>query len=83
MLSIENKIAFLKEYLLIKNDNYGDEMKEELHLNYFELGNEIDFMFLDKLNSKKEIENKIELLVSKMILHEHEDALTNIVANYI
>ncbi len=83
MLDIKNKISYFKEYLSVKNNNYGDEMKAEIYFNLFELGNESDFMFLEKLNTKKEIEYKIEILVSKMILHEHEDSLNNIIVNYI
>lgn len=54
MLSIEDKITFLKEYLLIKNDNYGDDLKAEIYSNYFELENG-SCTFLEKLNTKKEI----------------------------
>ena len=83
MLDIKNKISYFKEYLNVKNSNYGDEMKEEIYNNLFELGNDTDFVFLEKLNTKKEIDDKIEILVSKMILHEHEDSLNNIIVNYI
>jgi hypothetical protein len=80
MLSFDKKINHLKQYLAIKNDNYGDKMKDEI-FDYFD--NIADFSFLDNLNSVQDIENKIELIVSKMILNEHQDGLKNIIQNYI
>ena len=56
MLDIKNKISYFKEYLNVKNSNYGDEMKEEIYNNLFELGNDTDFVFLEKLNTKKEMQ---------------------------
>ena len=81
MLDLSGKILFLKEYLSNKNDSYGDEMKAELSFHFFDLGN--DKSFLDYLNSEDEIKDKIDFLVSKMILHEHEDVLKSIIENYI
>ena len=54
-------------------------MKEEIAF-YYENNN--DFMFLENLNSCQQIIEKIEFLVSKMILHSHEDGLQNIIQNY-
>ncbi len=79
MLNSEQKITYFKEYLSIKNDNFGDEIKQEIMF-YYENNN--DFAFLEKLNSYPQITEKIEFLVSKIILHSHEDGLHNIVQNY-
>ncbi|MCU0467565.1 MAG: hypothetical protein MUF58_03115 [Arcicella sp.] len=81
MLSEEDKIDFLEEYLNLKNGSYGDNMKEELIFYFFELEN--DKSFLDHLDSEDAIKSKVEILISKMILHEHEDGLHNIIENYI
>jgi hypothetical protein len=81
MLSEEGKVQFLKEYLSLKNDSYGDKMKEEILFYFFDLDNGVNS--LDHLNTENEIKSKIEFLVSKMILHEHEDGLHNIIENYI
>lgn len=78
MLTIKQKVKYFEEYLL---DN-SDWMKDELYLYFFELENG-NFEFLEHLNSKTEIENKINLLVSKMAMHEHEDSLFNIIESYI
>lgn len=48
----------------------------------FELENG-NLEFLEKLHSEIEIQNKVDLLVSKMVMHEDEDGLFNIIENYI
>ena len=73
MLTIKEKIKFFREYL-INNSNY---MKEELYLYFFEYENG-SLKFLEKLDSDIEIQNKVDLLVSKMIMHEDDDELFNI-----
>jgi len=80
MLSIEEKINFLEKILLLRNESYGDFMKDEIYFYFFE--NEQGFKFLNNLNSKKEIETKVDFLVSKMIMHEHEEGLYTIIEEY-
>ena len=79
MLNLQEKITYFQQYLNIKNDTFGDEMKQEIAF-YYENNN--DFAFLERLNSQQKITEKIEFLVSKMILHSHEDGLQNIIQNY-
>ncbi len=86
MLSLESKINIFKNYLLIRNGSYGDVMKDEIYYYFFEY-EEDDISsnphFLQHLNSSEEIENKVDFLVSKMIMHEHEDGIRNIIENYV
>jgi hypothetical protein len=77
MLNFKQKIEIFKSYLEEENGSYGDEMKNEIQF-FFE--NDRDFKFLADLNTKEDIENKIEQVVSRMILHEHEDELKNIIS---
>lgn len=81
MLNTLQKIEFFKEYLCAKNENYGDKMKEEIYFCFFE--NRFDINFLNSLNTNQDIENKVEFLVSKMILHDHEDGLDAVILNYL
>ncbi|KOY85772.1 hypothetical protein AD998_06035 [bacterium 336/3] len=81
MLSYEQKVAFLENYLLTKNDSYSDSIKEDIYFYFFE--REVSPDFLNQLNSEKEIEQKIDLVVSKTILHEHEDGLEDIIQHYL
>lgn len=81
MLTFEEKNEWFKTQLTIKNNNYGDEIKDEIYFYFFENENRLDF--LNELESKVQIENKLEFLVSKIIIHEHEDGLTNIIHNYL
>lgn len=76
MLSFEEKIEIFKTYLQEEKESYGDKMKNEIYFCFFE--NEWDLKFLNELNTKVEIETKIEHIVGRMILHEHEDGLENI-----
>lgn len=52
-------------------------MKNKIYFYFFE--NYYDLKYLDYLKTKEEIEVKIEHIVSRMILHEHEDRLENII----
>jgi hypothetical protein len=81
MLNLEDKIQYFKKYISIKNENYGDLMKDEIYFHFFE--NEDSFDFLNILESEKDIENKVEFIVSKMIMNERQDGLTNIIYNYV
>ena len=79
MLNLEDKIQYFGDYIALKNENYGDLMKDEIYFHFFENENSLDF--LDTLESEKDIENKVEFIVSKMIMNEHQDSLTNIISN--
>lgn len=78
MLNFEEKIEIFKTYLEEKNGNYTDMMKDEIYFCFFE--NEWDLKFLNDLNSKEEIEKKIEFVAGKMIMKENEDGIENIIS---
>jgi len=84
VLTLEEKQLYFKEYLLFQNGSYADEVKESIYDYFFE--DEIglsNFQFLDKLNNTNEIKNKVELIVSKIILHEDDDYFENLLYEYI
>ncbi len=81
MLSRNEKIAIFEKYLAVRYQSYGDIMRDEIKDYYAE--NKSGLYFLDKLQTEEEIENKVNFLVSKMILLEHQDSLQNIIAHYI
>jgi hypothetical protein len=81
MLSFEEKIQYFENLLLFKNGGYGDLMKDEIHFYFFE--NQQHFNFLKKINSHKELEDKVEFIIGKMILHEHEEGLRTIIEEYL
>ncbi|MBK9330958.1 MAG: hypothetical protein IPM96_00805 [Ignavibacteria bacterium] len=86
MIGIETKISIFKNYLLLRNGSYGDVMKDEIYSYFFEIEEEdisSNYHFLQHLNSSEEIENKVDFLVSKMIMHEHEDGIRNIIESYV
>ncbi len=82
MLNQKEKIEFLSEYLSLKNNNYADLIKEELYIQIFDFEN-ISFQFIEKVKTKREIIDKIEFVVSKVVLHEHEAGINNIINEYL
>ena len=82
MLNQKQKIEYLELYLSHKNDNYGDTIKDDIYSYFFDL-EKSDFKFLVKLETKNEIETKIEFLVSKVILNEHQDGFNSIIEEYM
>lgn len=81
MLSLNEKAAFLEDYLNLKNGSYGDFIKDEIYFYVFE--NSMDLKFLDILHSKNDIENKIDFIISKIILHEHQSGNNTIINEYL
>ena len=86
MLSLIDKINFLEKNLLFKNNSYNDKIKSEIYEYFFELiGDKNDlknFTFLNQFTSVETIEEKVDFLVSKVIMHEHEDGLYSIIEEY-
>lgn len=78
MLTFEEKIKYFEKCL----QDSDDYLMDELHLYFFELENG-SFDFLHTLNFYTDIEDKIRFIISKMIMHEHEDGLFNIIENYL
>lgn len=77
MLSFKEKINVLKSYIDSKNGSYSDGMKVELDIFFFE--NQFPLDFLNDLNTEKEIQNKIDVIIHQMIMHEHEEELQEII----
>ena len=78
MLSIDEKKEIFKEFLLLRNDSYADMMKDEIYFCFFE--NEWNFGFLDELYTSKEILDKVDNAITKMIMREHEEGLKDIIS---
>lgn len=80
MLSLSEKIDGFFESLAVRNGSYGDTIREEIEF-YFS-HNDKSFDFLEKFNTLQEINDFCQIFVSKIILHEHEDGLNNIIEYY-
>ncbi len=74
MLSFEEKISILENYLLQKSDSYADSFKTDIafFLGEFETQNS-NLNFLNNLSSIEEIENWVNKLTSKIVLKFNED----------
>jgi len=79
MLEFNKKVEFFKEYL--ENNIYNCQMKEELFLYFFEYEND-SLDFLEKFSTFEEIEKQIDLIISKMYMHEHQAGLIDIIESY-
>lgn len=75
MLSLLEKIEILKGYLQDIKQNYADSFKTDILFFFDEFKNiqNIDFNFLNELNSKEEIHLLIDNLTSKIVLKFNED----------
>lgn len=80
MLNFESKKEILKNILNIKNDSYGDFMKDEIYFHFFV--NKNDLTFLNEYNNFDEIEEKVNFLISKMIMLEDKEGLSEIIHHY-
>lgn len=83
MLTINKKIAFFEQELLTQDGSYADSIKDEIYDYFFErIGDSSsveNFSFLNFFNSKVEIKNKLNMMVSKIIMHEHHAGLEDII----
>ncbi|UNU73474.1 hypothetical protein LU293_00725 [Moraxella nasovis] len=80
MLAFSKKQAIFFECLKFKNGSYGDTIREDI-LYYFD-NLENDTEFLNKFQSEDDIEQFTNMLVSKIILNEHQDGLDDIITYY-
>lgn len=80
-MTIRNKINYFESLLNKYDGSYYDRIKEELHNYFFELEKELQF--LDKFKTEKEIENSLNILLSKIVMHEDEDIIENIIHFYL
>ena len=87
MLTINEKIVCFKQKLLTQNGSYSDTIKDEVYEYFFErIGDSSDienFSFLNPIVSNKEIEEKVDLIVSKIIMHEHHAGVEDLINEYI
>lgn len=80
MLTFEQKKSLFFDYLSNKNSSYGDTIRDEILFYFDDLEN--DLIFLNKFQSKEEIYGFVNMLISKIIMNEHQDGFEDIVAYY-
>ena len=87
MLTIEEKIKFFEDFLNIKNGSYADSIKADIYEYLFLIKGSFsdtnNFHFLNSINSKNEIEKKLDMIVSKVIMHEHHAGIEDIIEDII
>ena len=75
------KISLAKRHLYMQDGSYVDFIKEEIAFQFFENG-WVD-NFVENLKSEEEITEKLDLIINKMIMHEHEAGLIDILESYM
>lgn len=69
MLSIDEKIIYLENYLTMPIKNYADTFKEDISMFLDDFINKNEVLsFLNNFNSFEEIENWVDNLCSRIIL---------------
>lgn len=77
-------IEKIKNYLQSEDGSYRDNMKEEILFYLFEMcDGELDHLGSLFVLSWNELHKRIDLTISKMILHEHESGLYEIIEEYL
>jgi len=86
MLTLTKKIDKFENLLLLKNNTYADEIKNEIYEYYFLIyGNKEninDFLFFNTYDTIQKIEEKTEFLISKIIMHEHQSGIHDLIQEY-
>lgn len=80
-MSHTHKIAYFKSLLETQEHGYRQKIKYEIYSYYFELENG-SFDFLIKLKTDHDIETRLDIVIHKMIMYEHEDGLWDIMEEY-
>ncbi|SHL45388.1 hypothetical protein [Flavobacterium saccharophilum] len=69
MLSLNEKIQHLENYLSQPNENYADSFKEDIFMFIDDFTNQNKLLsFLNNINSLEEIENWVDKLCSRIVL---------------
>ncbi len=83
MLSHSGKIFYLKQILSAKAEHYADNYKTDI-LFFFDDFSESNpfFGFLNKINTKEEINQWVDKLTSRIVMHEEDDLVSEIISDY-
>ncbi|MDI9862937.1 hypothetical protein QM480_01270 [Flectobacillus sp. DC10W] len=77
MLSTKEKIAILEELLVKQENSYSDSIREELYVELIE--NQKVYYFLKDFSTQQEIQDILNTLIHRVIMHEHEEDIKDIV----
>lgn len=79
MLNFNKKINIFKVILNKKETSYADSFNAYIDV----IGGNYDYIFLEKLRTKQDIERWIEKLKSRIVLIEDDAVLEDIIDDYI
>ena len=79
MLSLKSKVKILASLLGREEFSYADSFNADIAVS----SNNCDYKFLEKLDSKKDIESWITKLKSRIVMKEDDSLLADIIGDYI
>ncbi len=83
MLTLKEKISYLKKSLTLEDDSYADSFKPLIYMYIFDFTeNNPDLKFLEDLSTKKEIKKWITELTSRLDMKEEDETIGNIIVDY-
>ena len=83
MLTLKEKISYLKKSLTLEDDSYVDSFKPLIYMYIFDFTeNNPDLKFLEDLSTKKEIKKWITELTSRLVMKEEDETIGNIIVDY-
>lgn len=83
LFSKPEKTKFFESLLLEENGSYADEIREQIYFYFFESENDPEFKFLDKMDNAETISKKLDFVVSKIILHEDDERVEDLIWEYL
>ncbi|MCK5460333.1 hypothetical protein KAI52_04405 [Candidatus Parcubacteria bacterium] len=81
MLNFKEKLAILNKILSRDEKFYADSFNAEILIEINNLNSK--FNFLKNFNSEKSIENWVNKLKSRIVMHEDDDKVEEIINDYI
>ena len=81
MLSSKEKLVILNKILSRDEKSYADSFNAEILIEIDNLNSK--FNFLKNFNSEKSIENWVNKLKSRIVMHEDDDKVEEIINDYI
>jgi hypothetical protein len=78
MLTFDQKIRYFRKYLSLEEKTFADSFSADILI----FGDNCEHNFLKDLHTKKQIIDWIEFIKSKIVLHEHEASVQEILEDY-
>lgn len=84
MINLNQKLFILQQILEELPTNYADSFKEDIRLQLEGYRQEeLNVFFLSKLNAEDDIRSWVDKLTSRIVMHEDDEQVNEIIQDYI